>query len=78
MEVCGEIMHGPSGTILSPDSDGDGYYDNNANCVWRIEVMEGFVIRYNFETFAVELATDCENDKVLVCCRFIFITLLSV
>ena len=71
-------MHGPYGTILSPDSDGDGYYDNNANCVWRIEVMEGYVIRYNFETFAVENAKDCENDKVWVCCYFILYNFVCV
>ena len=65
-EICGEIIYDPSGTIVSPDSNGDGFYDDNANCVWHIAVMEDYVIRYTFEEISVELSKNCEIDKVTV------------
>ena len=59
-------MQGPSGRLVSPDRNGDGYYDDNANCVWHIEVTEDYVIRYTFEAFAVESSKDCESDSLSV------------
>ena len=66
LEICWEKMQGPSGRLVSPDSNGDGFYDANANCVWRIEVTEDYVIRYTFETFAVEFSDHCQNDTLMV------------
>ena len=65
-ERCGKVMHDPSGTIMSPDRNGDGFYDDNANCVWRIIVSEDYVIRYTLETVSVEPSKDCEIDKLTV------------
>ena len=59
-------MHDPSGVIISPDSNGDGFYDNNANCFWQLEVGEDYAIRYTFETFSVEFSKDCGKDTVWV------------
>ena len=53
--------------IVSPDSNGDGYYDANANCVWRIEVLEDYVIRYHLEA---ELYIDCESDVLRVSTQY--------
>ena len=63
---CGKKMHDPSGIIVSPDGNGDGFYDDNANCVWHIEVMEDYVIRYTLEKFSVEISKNCEFDQLSV------------
>ena len=64
--MCGEVMHEPSGVIVSPDSNADGIYDNNVNCHWKIVVTEDHVIRYAFIYFDVGNENDCDKDIVWV------------
>ena len=67
VDVCGEEIHEPSGVIVSPDSNGDGYYDNNVNCHWTIVVADDNVIRYAFIYFEVESSNNCDKDVLSVC-----------
>ena len=67
VEVCAKKIHEPSGVIVSPDSNGDGFYDNNVNCHWTITVDDDHVIRYAFIYFEVEYSDNCDKDVVRVC-----------
>ena len=66
--MCGGQLYGPSGVVVSPDNDGDGYYDNNQYCTWHIRVAEHpwSVIRYTFLYFAVAPSDNCVKDRLLV------------
>ena len=66
VEVCEEVLHGPSGAIVSPDTDGDGFYDDNVYCNWIVVATENHVIRYEFIYFDVESSDSCVKDRVLV------------
>ena len=66
-EVCGDKIHEPSGVIVSPDRNGDGYYDNNVNCHWTITVADDHVIRYALVHFDVEYSNECDKDVLWVC-----------
>ena len=63
---CGGNLYGPSGWFKSPDSDGDGYYNKNLNCIWRIVGSEGFVTQINIIEFDVRSNTDCTADNLKV------------
>ena len=64
--MCEEVLHGPSGAIVSPDNDGDGFYDDNVYCNWLVIADENHVIRYEFIYFDVESSDSCAKDRVLV------------
>ena len=66
VEICEEVLHGPSGAIVSPDTDGDGFYDDNVYCNWLVFADENHVIRYEFIYFDVESSDSCVKDRVLV------------
>ncbi|KAI4562255.1 hypothetical protein MJT46_011217 [Ovis ammon polii x Ovis aries] len=54
---CGGYMTGSDHTFASPDSDSNGRYDKNLNCVWFITAPVNKVIKLTFHTFALEAAT---------------------
>ena len=66
MEVCEEVLHGPTGEIVSPDKDGDGFYDDNFYCNWFIIAKDNHVIRYEFVYFDLESSFRCTKDRVMV------------
>ena len=66
VEVCEEVLNGSSGVIVSPDNNGDGFYDDNVYCQWLIVAADNHVIRYAFVYFDVESSDDCEKDRVVV------------
>ena len=43
-----------------------GYYNNNTDCHWLINVKPGFLIRLSFEAFNVEYDSRCLKDYVEV------------
>ena len=46
VEDCGRILETETGVITSPDSDGDGHYDINVDCLWIIKASGSRIIRY--------------------------------
>ena len=65
--MCGGVLREMSGTVVAPDSDSDGQYDENANCYWKIEAQEGYVVRYRINYIMIEDSTGgCLFDYLLV------------
>ena len=48
--------------LSSPDSDGDGLYDNNVNCSWSIVAPEGMSVELQIDVKYIE----CEFDHLKV------------
>uniref|UniRef100_A0A452U8T7 Cubilin n=1 Tax=Ursus maritimus TaxID=29073 RepID=A0A452U8T7_URSMA len=51
---CGGYLTGSNNTFASPDSDSNGRYDKNLNCVWFITAPVNKLIKLTFNTFALE------------------------
>uniref|UniRef100_A0A2K6F245 Scavenger receptor cysteine-rich domain-containing protein DMBT1 n=1 Tax=Propithecus coquereli TaxID=379532 RepID=A0A2K6F245_PROCO len=58
---CGGFLTNASGTFTSPFYP--GYYPNNANCVWEIEVQYGYRINLGFNRL-LEIHSSCGFDYV--------------
>ncbi|XP_024431584.2 cubilin [Desmodus rotundus] len=54
---CGGHLTGPDQTFASPDSDSNGRYDKNLNCMWFITAPVNKVIKLTFSTFTLESAS---------------------
>ncbi|XP_076459085.1 tolloid-like protein 1 [Babylonia areolata] len=52
--------------IYSHAKYGDMNYDNRADCTWRIQAEEGFVIQLQFRAFELEDEHECAYDAVTV------------
>ena len=63
---CGSVLNGASGKIISPDMDGDGYYEANLECDWTIIVEPGYVILLIIDAFNVESGPNCSYDFLKV------------
>ena len=65
---CGGIISQPSGTIQSPDRDGDGVYDNNLRCHWVIVPPRMFAVKITFLYLNITRTPYvlCANDSLLV------------
>lgn len=66
---CGGYLTALNNTFASPDSDSNGMYDKNLNCVWIIIGPVNKVIHLTFNTFALEAASTgqrCLYDYVKV------------
>lgn len=66
---CGGYLTRSDGTFASPDSDSNGRYDKNLNCIWLMTAPVNKLIRLTFNTFALEAATSlqrCIYDYVKV------------
>ena len=48
--------------ISSPDSNGDGLYDNNVNCSWSIVALESMSVELQINVKDIE----CEFDRLEV------------
>ncbi|XP_012497832.1 PREDICTED: deleted in malignant brain tumors 1 protein [Propithecus coquereli] len=59
---CGGFLTNASGTFTSPFYP--GYYPNNANCVWEIEVQYGYRINLGFNRLQLEIHSSCGFDYV--------------
>ncbi|XP_008147050.2 cubilin [Eptesicus fuscus] len=51
---CGGYLTGSNNTFASPDSDANGRYDKNLNCIWFIIAPVNKLIKLTFNTFALE------------------------
>ena len=75
--MCGGAIRNESGTIVAPDSDSDGRYDNNVYCHWKIVAEEGYVVRYKINYMSIEDekgSADCPGDFLSV--KYLHICLL--
>ncbi|XP_039093884.1 deleted in malignant brain tumors 1 protein-like, partial [Hyaena hyaena] len=61
---CGGFLFNASGTFSSPFYP--GYYPNNADCVWEIEVKPGYRINLGFNSLQLETNNNCSFDYVEV------------
>ncbi|KAL8603880.1 hypothetical protein ACOMHN_049698 [Nucella lapillus] len=52
--------------IYSHAKYGDMNYDNRADCTWRIQAQEGFLIQLQFTAFELEDEFECTYDAVTV------------
>nr|XP_060497256.1 deleted in malignant brain tumors 1 protein-like [Panthera onca] len=59
---CGGFLFNASGTFFSPSYP--GYYPNNADCVWEIEVNPGYRINLGFNSLQLEVSSNCNFDYV--------------
>ena len=65
-ESCGCNLTAPSGWLTSPDADGDGSYENDLDCYWRIIADEGTLIEFKFLEMEIEHHGSCIYDFVQV------------
>lgn len=56
----------PMGMLGSPDSNLDGRYEPNMDCLWTIEMPVNKAINLTFTSFDLESATNCRFDYVKV------------
>ncbi|XP_053569959.1 cubilin [Bombina bombina] len=68
LQGCGGYLSNPTGNFGSPDSDFDGKYDKNLDCVWYISVPINKVINLTFASFALEAQSSgkCQYDFVKI------------
>ncbi|XP_064451617.1 deleted in malignant brain tumors 1 protein [Mirounga angustirostris] len=59
---CGGFLFNASGAFSSPSYP--GYYPNNAECVWEIEVNSGYRISLGFSHLQLETHRNCDFDYV--------------
>ncbi|XP_043331153.1 deleted in malignant brain tumors 1 protein isoform X23 [Cervus canadensis] len=59
---CGGFLFSASGNFSSPFYP--GYYPNNANCVWEIQVNPGYLINLGFDSLQLETHSSCSYDYV--------------
>ncbi|CAD7686565.1 unnamed protein product [Nyctereutes procyonoides] len=60
--ACGGFLFNASGTFSSPSYP--GYYPNNAECIWEIEVNPGYRINLGFNRLQLEMHSNCTFDYV--------------
>ncbi|XP_068817611.1 deleted in malignant brain tumors 1 protein [Capricornis sumatraensis] len=59
---CGGFLFSASGNFSSPFYP--GYYPNNADCVWEIQVKPGYLINLGFDSLQLEKHSSCNFDYV--------------
>ncbi|XP_010857513.1 PREDICTED: deleted in malignant brain tumors 1 protein isoform X24 [Bison bison bison] len=59
---CGGFLFSASGNFSSPSYP--GYYPNNADCVWEIQVNPGYLINLGFDSLQLETHSSCSYDYV--------------
>ena len=66
VDGCSGFVIEPAGILTAPDSNNDTWYDNNAECVWIIEVSDSRSIRIQFLEIDIENEMVCEYDRLQV------------
>ena len=56
LAVCGGLIQKEQGFFSSPNYPDD--YRPNKDCVWRIEVPEGFTVAVEFQSFEVKSSSN--------------------
>ncbi|XP_075684851.1 cubilin [Rhinoderma darwinii] len=63
---CGGYLTNATGRFGSPDSNADGKYDKNLDCVWNIVVPINKQINLTFSSFFLESSGSCRYDFVKI------------
>ncbi|XP_066579431.1 cubilin [Amia ocellicauda] len=65
---CGGYLTSSSGTLSSPDSNNDGKYESNMDCLWNIVMPPNKLVNLTFTGFHLEppLGPFCRYDYVKV------------
>lgn len=58
-----------SGWIVAPDTDNDGLYDKDVDCLWKIKAPLQQVIRFEVAFAGIEHSNDCVKDMLIVSCQ---------
>ena len=48
--------------FTSMDSDNDGLYDNNLDCVWTIEASESQIVKLHVQNIDIQFDEICGSD----------------
>ena len=70
-ELCGNIFTSPSGVILSPDLDENGFYDDMVECSWIIKASDKQIINLRFVYLRLEDRSYEGTNELL--CRFDYV-----
>ena len=64
LEVCATntLFTGETGMFTSMDSDDDGLYDNNLDCVWTIEASESQIVKLHVQDIDIQMDEMCRFD----------------
>ena len=62
------LLTGPSAMFTSLDSDNDGFYDANLDCVWTIEATETQIVKLQIDSMDIKGGDDCSFDFLEVQC----------
>lgn len=69
---CGGTIEDHSGWFTAPDTDGDGYYDNYAVCMWYFQSSGETLTFLTFEYIDIFYSVNCEDkDYITVCLLFV-------
>ena len=60
------MLNSPTGTIGSPDSDMNGFYDRSIDCLWIVVAADNEVIRYTTDGYDIEDSNECHKDALWV------------
>ena len=66
VEKCSGFVTETSGFLTAPDTNNDTWYDNNAECMWIIEVSDSRSIHIQFLEMDIEEEMVCEYDQLKV------------
>ena len=62
------LLPGPSAMFTSLDSDNDGMYDANLDCVWTIESSDTQIVKLQIDSMDIQEDGDCSFDFLEVHC----------
>ena len=64
MEVCGSDtdLTGSTAMFTSMDSDSDGLYDANLDCLWTIEADEAQIVKLHIQDIDIQDDAICNYD----------------
>ena len=63
---CGGRLTDQHGDITAPDSDGDGFYDLDVDCVWELAADENKLIFFELTHMDIEEEPACGYDFLAV------------
>ena len=68
IEVCATntLFTAETGMFTSMDSNNDGLYDNNLDCVWTIETSESQIVKLHVQSIDIQTDEICRYDSLEV------------
>ena len=61
------MLNSTTGRITTVDANGDGDYEPNLDCRWRIIVGDNKIVKLTIEGMEIESLSTCYYDFVQVC-----------